>query len=881
MRYAVRVRLGIRVRPLTSTGFGLVLALVLPVVLAACGGRTLSASAGASDAGRQPSGTESRCDGLDDDADGHVDEGFRDAKGRYVDDLNCGACGQTCSATIAHATAQGCGLIDESPRCVARSCEPGFGATRSGGCTELDARLCLPCVDDVDCGTLAGASCVPIGGELRCSRPCGNGCPDGYVCEGGGTDCVPSSSSCSCEGSATSFELACRPPGAPEGCAGRARCEAGTQSVCVAPEEGCNGQDDDCDGNVDETFIDVLGSYSLSDAHCGACGIACASDDDAGLELTCGGDPFAPSCIAACPDLADGVVDVGDHLDANRVLKDGCECAVRSLADPVGKSADDEPLDSNCDGADGSVLSSFYVSVEGDDAGPGSPTRPLRSLDLAIQRAAESLRTDLPRPHVFVASGVYLGTVHLRDGVQLHGGFRGDYLAQSAEGFEVIVIADAGTDAPGGAALVIERGGDVPTLVEGITFRGRDAARAGEPAVAVVIDDPGTDLTLRDLRLRTGRPADGLPGEQGDAGRSASADGQDGQTQRAAVENASHQCVAGNPNDARGGDGGHNVCADGVDVAGGRGGNGTCPQGVSSGHRQQSGEPGVGVSGSPGGLGGVGGHDIEGPIVGVPSCAGVCCGLADFTVPNPFTIAQPGRSGADGRAGLAGDTCDSPLGMLDGVRWSSGSSEGGQSGGPGGGGGGGGAGSGALMNWIDGVCEFADGLGGAGGGGGAGGCGGKGGGAGQSGGAAIGLVIHVTNTLAMPTLKNVRIETEPGGDGGPGGAGGDGGLGRSGGFGGDADAALRSTPTLAGPMPGQRGGKGGRGGSGGGGGGGCGGPTVGVWISGATPSNLVLDDYRSDNAFELGPAGKGGLGGSGGVPAGPGADGERTSVVVQ
>jgi hypothetical protein len=185
------------------------------------------------------------------------------------------------------------------------------------------------------------------------------------------------------------------------------------------------------------------------------------------------------------------------------------------------------------------------------------------------------------------------------------------------------------------------------------------------------------------------------------------------------------------------------------------------------------------------------------------------------------------------------------------------------------------------MNWMAGVCEFADGLGGAGGGGGAGGCGGGGGAAGHSGGASIGVLLRVRGQFALPTIERVVIETEPAGAGGAGGAGGDGGLGRSGGFGGAIDDALRSTPTLARPMPGQRGGKGGRGGSGGGGGGGCGGPSVGVWVTGAPSSSARLDEYRDGNTFELGAAGGGGPGGSGGVPAAAGADGTRAAVVAQ
>ena len=78
-----------------------------------------------------------------------------------------------------------------------------------------------------------------------------------------------------------------------------------------------------------------------------------------------------------------------------------------------------EDLDVNCDGADGVVVESFYVASDGDDEGPGSPTRPLSSIGEALARAAESLEGDTPRPHVFIASGNYTESVTVPDGVRV------------------------------------------------------------------------------------------------------------------------------------------------------------------------------------------------------------------------------------------------------------------------------------------------------------------------------------------------------------------------------------------------------------------------------------------------------------------------------
>ena len=64
-------------------------------LLLGCGARTLL------DDGVDSSVTErvpedERCDGLDQDFDGNVDEDFRDELGRYITPRHCGACGTEC-----------------------------------------------------------------------------------------------------------------------------------------------------------------------------------------------------------------------------------------------------------------------------------------------------------------------------------------------------------------------------------------------------------------------------------------------------------------------------------------------------------------------------------------------------------------------------------------------------------------------------------------------------------------------------------------------------------------------------------------------------------------------------------------------------------------
>jgi hypothetical protein len=829
-----------------------------------------------------PSAEPEICDGLDNDLDGEVDESFRDGPaGAYNHLEHCGMCGLSCVESDPHAVSSSCVEVRTTVwACRPDACDPGYAPSADGSrCVPWAPVLCLPCLEDGDC-RIDGGRCERVGEDLRCTAPCGGGapldatCPEGYGCSDG--RCLPSGGSCDC-GPGDFFAMSC-PIETPEGeiCLGLAVCRDGVLSACAGRDEVCDGEDNDCDGEFDEDYRDELGEYSVDVRNCGACGVDCTETVLPGMELTCGGDPYAPRCRILCADEVDGV-QVGDRLDADLDITNGCECSVSAIEDEAGPfGAFGEELDVNCDGADGIVRRSWYVVRDGDDTHPGSPLYPLLTIGEAIRRAEASFETTVPKPDIFVAAGTYLETVRVPNGVHLYGGYRADFLGLVPESFVVSVVAgeDAG---PGNAALVLLDGaGAQPTIVSGIQFRGGDASGAGMPAFGAHVTNPGPHVTFRRIWIRSGQGGPGSHGAHGPAGTAAPANAGTGTKPRTAVEDAMHTCLRSADNRVAGGTGARNVCG-GTDVSGGDGGAAGCPTFMAT---QPAGSPGrSGGTGVPGGTGGSGGWDSSGP--GTHGCdSDVCCGV--YTVPETYEMAGDGRNGGHGTPGTAGVACADPLGDLDGETWTPGDAGPGTRGGPGAGGGGGGAGGGTEMTFYATDCPHPDGLGGGGGGGGAGGCGGEGGTPGTSGAPSIGMVIEYRVAgRPAPVFEDVRIRTGAGGLGGRGGAGGDGGLGSAGAAGGDLTYEEREIP-LSGVTRGATGGTGGTGGPGGGGGGGCGGSSVGVWaLLHGNPDPGVAAAVAAGTTVTSAGGGTAGPGGAGAVPGADGAAGEVRDVVVE
>jgi len=240
------------------------------------------------------------CNGLDDDCNGTVDEGFDTT----TDVNNCGVCGNKCDLPNTTAT-----CADSA--CKVTTCAAGFydiNKVDSDGCEYA----CTPTNGGVEICDGLDNNCdgVPDDGNPGGGQACDTYCPGGK-----------------CQGICTSGTQVC--------VAGSPICIPG-----VGPKfETCDGTDEDCDGVVDNGF-DLT-----SDArNCGMCGNDCTTQFANGVGtcvaskcalLACNDgfrdyDPVAPGC-EKCPvwpttlescngkdDDCDGIVDNPAAINAKK-----------------------------------------------------------------------------------------------------------------------------------------------------------------------------------------------------------------------------------------------------------------------------------------------------------------------------------------------------------------------------------------------------------------------------------------------------------------------------------------------------------------------------------------------------------------------------------
>ena len=314
------------------------------------------------------------CNGLDDDCDNQVDEDFP-LKGKPCNNGKLGVCfatgvyvcapggaGVVCNAPSPSGTPEVCNGLDDDCNGaiddVKKTCSTDANCTGLGGAATCKAGqcACLPCVaqpevcngkdDDCDGKVDEDFTSSPCGMSLGECKPGMTQCVAGKVVCGGGT--APTNEICNgldddCDGMRDGMSDSCYT--FPTGCTkdpvkgwvcqgfcspGVMLCSAqqtaggwtGVWGPCqgqIGPEkEICNGQDDDCDGTVDENAECPAGTQCLN----GQCVTACGTGEficpkgQLCKDGWCVKDPCDPQDCAAsggackggvCVDLCQGI----------------------------------------------------------------------------------------------------------------------------------------------------------------------------------------------------------------------------------------------------------------------------------------------------------------------------------------------------------------------------------------------------------------------------------------------------------------------------------------------------------------------------------------------------------------------------------------------
>jgi cysteine-rich repeat protein len=182
------------------------------------------------------------CNGLDDDCDNVVDNGFACVAGATLDCVTtCGSQGKgVCTGTCAlPATctppAEVCNGVDDDCDGVA---DNGFPCA---------AGAALPCT--TACGSSGSGLC-----SAACQLPAAGACtPPAEACNGADDDCdgVKDNGFPCVQSASTTCSTTCGSMGAGQ-CT--SACELPSAANCAPPQEMCNGKDDDCDGTLDNGF---------------------------------------------------------------------------------------------------------------------------------------------------------------------------------------------------------------------------------------------------------------------------------------------------------------------------------------------------------------------------------------------------------------------------------------------------------------------------------------------------------------------------------------------------------------------------------------------------------------------------------------------------
>ena len=304
------------------------------------------------------------CDGKDNDCDGEVDEGISFSSPR-----SCGNCSTDCSVLLANVL---------GPRCIPPAREDG---TEAGSC---EFQACAQDFYDIDPGepgceyfcdeNPVGENTLDLGGTNGCGRDddCDgmldedvDTCGDTENCGRCGHRCVILHGTAACESSAARGE-ACSE--ANTECV-VASCDTGFHDANGSANDGCeyecdatgaeicDGQDNDCDGLIDNADEDLEDGAGIgSPCFGGTLGI-CGADDHVGLEKCIGGQ------VSCCDTLSNDEAGTNPRLPENGLRNGICDSeSGAQVVRPGSRLEVCNGLDDDCDGSVDDSLTDVGVS---------------------------------------------------------------------------------------------------------------------------------------------------------------------------------------------------------------------------------------------------------------------------------------------------------------------------------------------------------------------------------------------------------------------------------------------------------------------------------------------------------------------------------------
>ena len=320
-----------------------------------------------------PTGDDADCDGLDNDCDGVVDDGY------VSEATSCGV--GVCAASGATSCVDG-SVVD--------NCAAGAPTGADADCDGLD-NDCNGAVDDgyVSEATSCGVGVCAASGVTSCVDgsvvdSCASGSPTGADadCDGLDNDCdgvvddgyVSEATSCGVGVCAASGATSCVDGSVVDSCAAGAPTGA---------DADCDGLDNDCDGVVDDGYVSEATS----------CGVGVCAASGA---TSCVGGSVVDSCVSGAPtgadedcdgldDDCDGVADDGYVAPPTACGVGACAavgalvCTAGSLSDtcmPGAPAVTDETCDGADDDCDGAVDEAFVPFCNGSSVttcGSGTP----------------------------------------------------------------------------------------------------------------------------------------------------------------------------------------------------------------------------------------------------------------------------------------------------------------------------------------------------------------------------------------------------------------------------------------------------------------------------------------------------------------------------